>query len=259
MTAMRAGALTSATALEVCSEIKGRPMQIRALPGTRVANPATREILYAPPEGVDVIREKLSNWERFVHADDGLDPVVRMAVAHYQFEAIHPFSDGNGRTGRILNILMLVNDGLLTEPVLFLSRPIIETKSEYYRLLREVTRSSAWEDWILYMIEAVRSAAATTSHTITAVETARVDFLKAFRGTTPGMANADLQAVLFAQPYCRIRQVMERCRVSRPTASAWLSALSDAGALTSVKVGRDRLYLNRAFLDALTASSRPRA
>lgn len=252
--AMRARALTAGTAVEICSQIKGRPMEIRALPGTRIANPATREILYAPPEGADVIRDELSDWERFIHADDGLDPVVRMAVAHYQFEAIHPFTDGNGRTGRILNILMLVSAGVLGEPILYLSRAIIESKAEYYRLLSAVTSDGAWEEWILYMIEAVRAAAAATNATIMNITRVRKEYLAEYHWATPGMANADFQSVLFSQPYCRIKQVMDHCAVSRPTAMAWLSALVEAEALQTIKMGRDRLYLNPAFLEALTGT-----
>lgn len=253
LASMRRRALTVATAVEVCSEIKGRPMEVRALPGTRIADAATGRIVYSPPEGAHVIRDKLSDWERFVHATDDLDPVIRMAAAHYQFEAIHPFTDGNGRTGRILNILMLVDAGVLREPVLYLSRPIIDTKSDYYRLLRAVTSDGAWEEWLVYIAETVRVAAATTSGKIRAISQLRAAFVAKHRGVTPGMDNAAFQALLFAQPYCRIAQVIHDCRVSRPTATAWLSALERAGALQSVKVGRDRLFLNTAFLDVLTA------
>lgn len=150
--------LTAATAARICSELQGRDMAVRAVPGTRIANPVTREIVYAPPEGADLIREKLSAWERFVHLGDDLDPLVRMAVAHYQFEAIHPFHDGNGRTGRVINILMLIEAGLLRDPILYLSRAIIARKNDYYRLLRAVTAEDAWIDWILYMLDVVRES-----------------------------------------------------------------------------------------------------
>lgn len=177
-----------------------------------------------------------------------------MAVAHYQFEAIHPFTDGNGRTGRILNLLMLVSAGVLAEPILYLSRAVIQAKAEYYRLLNDVTSKGAWEEWILYMIEAVRNAAAATNATIMTIARVRKEYFAEFHWASPGMANADFQAVLFAQPYCRIRQVMDQCGVSRPTAMAWLSALVEAEALRTVKIGRDRLYLNPDFLAALTGT-----
>lgn len=252
---VRARGLTIGTAIEVCTEVKGHQMQIRAVPGTRIANPASREVIYSPPEGAPLIGQKLSDWERFVNRPSDLDPLITMALAHYQFEAIHPFTDGNGRTGRILNILTLVNAGLLREPVLYLSRPIIETKRAYYRLLQAVTAQGAWEEWILYMLDAVRDAAIATTDRITAVGHARSDFLARYRSATPGMVNADFQDVLFSQPYCRIQQVVSQCGVTRQTATTWLSALVAVGALDSVKAGRERLFLNRAFRQALTEPS----
>ena len=252
VTAMRERGLTSLAAIRVCTEIKGRTMDVRSLPGTRIANPATREILYSPPEGAEVIRDRLANWESFIHTHDDLDPVVRMAVAHYQFEAIHPFSDGNGRTGRVLNILMLVDAGLLREPILYLSRPIIDSKDDYYRFLLEVTSHQRWEQWILYMLDAVRAAAAATTEKIMAIAETREAFAARYHGVTPGMSNAGFLGVLFGQPYCRIQQVMRACSVSRPTATAWLSALVDAGALETTKSGRDRLFLNTSFLETLS-------
>ena len=248
---MNRRALTAGTAVEVCSEVQGRQMDIRTLRGTRIANPATGRIIYSPPEGADVIRGKLSNWESFTHASDDLDPIVRMAVAHYQFEAIHPFSDGNGRTGRILNILTLIEAGTLRQPILYLSRYIIRHKNEYYRLLNAVTAERAWEEWILYMTEAVRQSATWTTAKIRAIQDLRQEFAVTTHGVTPGLTNAHFLSVLFAQPYCRIGNVMDRCEVSRPTATSWLNALVAAGALVDMKVGRDRLFLNRPFLELL--------
>lgn len=155
-----------------------------------------------------------------------------------------------------MNILLLVHAGLLRQPVLYLSRPIIETKGDYYRLLQAVTAEGAWEEWILYMIDAVRHAASATTDRITAVAQARSDFLAHYRSATPGMVNADFQDVLFLQPYCRIQQVVSHCGVSRQTATTWLSALVTAGALGSIKAGRERLFLNHAFWSALTDPSK---
>lgn len=250
--AIRSRPITAATAVRVCSELHGREMDVRALPGTRIANPTSREIIYAPPEGARVIRDKLSAWERFVHAEDDLDPLVRMAVAHYQFEAIHPFHDGNGRTGRILNILMLIEAGLLDEPILYLSRAIIARKNDYYRLLREVTAEEAWVDWILYMLDVVRESATSTTRKIGAIRKCQDDIAERARAATPGGRDAQFLDVLFEQPYCRISTVAERCDVSRQTASTWLHALVGAGLLSDVKVGRERLFVNHEFLDVLT-------
>ena len=249
---IRSRPLTAATAARVCSELHGREMDVRAVPGTRIANPTTREIVYAPPEGADVIRDKLSDWERFVHAQDDLDPLVRMAVAHYQFEAIHPFHDGNGRTGRVINILMLIAAELLDDPVLYLSRAIIERKNDYYRFLRAVTAEGAWVDWILYMLDVVRESATSTTRKIGSIQTCQNDIAERARSATPGGRDARFLDVLFEQPYCRISTVVERCDVSRQTASTWLHALVTAGLLSDVKVGRELLFVNHEFVDVLT-------
>jgi Fic family protein len=244
--------LTAATAARICSELQGREMAVRAVPGTRIANPTTRQVVYAPPEGVDLIREKLSAWERFVHGEDDLDPLVRMAVAHYQFEAIHPFHDGNGRTGRVINILMLIEAGLLHDPILYLSRAIIARKNDYYRLLRAVTAEDAWIDWIIYMLDVVRESATSTTRKIGAIRTCQEDISERARAATAGGRDSRFLAVLFEQPYCRINTVADRCDVSRQTASSWLHALVEAGLLSDVKVGRELLFVNQEFLDVLT-------
>jgi Fic family protein len=249
---IRSRPLTAGTAALICSQLQGRDMAVRAVPGTRIANPNTRDIVYAPPEGADLIREKLAAWERFVHASDDLDPLVRMAVAHYQFEAIHPFHDGNGRTGRVINILMLIQAGLLRDPILYLSRAIIARKNDYYRLLRAVTADGAWTDWILYMLDAVRESAMSTTRKISAIRACQEDIAERARAATPGGRDAQFLAVLFEQPYSRITTVATRCEVSRQTASAWLHALVAAGLLGDVKVGRELLFVNHEFLSVLT-------
>ncbi|MCA2210591.1 Fic family protein [Nocardia rosealba] len=245
--------LTTSTAIEVCSTIKGRQMRLRDLPGTRIGNPTTNEVVYSPPEGPDVIAGKLAEWERFVHSEDGVDPLIVMAAAHYQFEAIHPFADGNGRTGRILNVLMLVEAGLLRLPVLYLSRYIIDTKHQYYRRLRAVTAESAWESWLLYVLAGVAQTSEATVAKINKIRLLQEDFAQRARTVCKGGSHSEFQAVLFEQPYCRIATVMERCDVSRPTATGWLSGLAGAGMLRDVKIGRDRVFINAEFLQLLTA------
>lgn len=243
--------LTVATAVQVCSSITDVDMGVRALPGTRIANPVTQQVIYSPPEGRHVIETKLGALESFIHSSPHLDPIVRMALAHYQFEAIHPFNDGNGRTGRILNMLLLVEAGLLQTPVLYLSRYIIDHKQDYYRLLADVTRVGAWEEWVLYMVEAVRSSAVSTLAKIDAIDGLAARFSEEAADVTPGLRHAGFLSVLFAQPYARIGDVMDRCEVSRPTAAGWLNDLVAAGMLTDVKVGRDRLFLNTKYLELL--------
>lgn len=258
-TALRAGfeavgdrGLTVATAEHVCTTIKGRDMSVRALPGTRIANPSTGEIIYSPPEGRDLLHGKLAGWERFLHADDGMDALVRLAAAHYQFEAIHPFNDGNGRTGRILNVLVLVEAGLLRLPVLYLSRYIIQTKSDYYRLLLNVTAEGAWEPWILYILAGIETTSRATVRKIEDIRALQNDFARRARIASKGGGDAEMLALLFEQPYCRIATVMTRCGVSRPTATRWLAELAEAGLVEDHKIGRDRLFVNREFLELLT-------
>lgn len=249
---IRTRPLTAITAADICSRIQGREMTVRAVPGTRIANPTTREIVYAPPEGPDVLREMLTAWERFVHTDDDLDPLVRMAVAHYQFEAIHPFHDGNGRTGRVINILMLIEAELLSDPILYLSRAIIARKNDYYRLLRAVTADGAWREWVLYMLDVVRESAESATRKIGAIRTCQDELTERARSATPGGRDARFLAVLFEQPYCRIGTVSDRCDVSRQTASTWLHALVEAEILRDIKVGRERLFVNHELLEVLT-------
>lgn len=248
--------LSVTTAIEVCSNVKLREMPIRNLPGTYIGNPVTKRAIYTPPVGESVIREKLSNWEQFIHGRGELDPLIVLAVAHYQFEAIHPFEDGNGRTGRILNVLLLVNAQLLHLPILYLSRYIIENKSDYYALLLGVTSHGRWEEWILFILEGLRQTALSTVRKIDAIHALQDQTMDSIRMATSAGGNADLLAVLFEQPYCRISNVIERCRVSRPTATSWLNSLVAAGALVDLRAGRERLFINTGFLQLLTRDER---
>jgi Fic family protein len=248
---VRARGLTSAVAVEICTAVKGYQVQVRAVPGTRIGNPTTGEVSYSPPEGPEVIAAKLAEWEQFIHRDDGMDPLVRMAAAHYQFEAIHPFTDGNGRTGRIINILMLVEAGLLEQPVLYLSEYFIRTRQEYYRRLLAVTADQAWGEWIEYVLQGVAESAQRTSLKIDRIRDLMVDFDRSARAVSRAAGGGVLQSVLFEQPYCRIGTVMDRCEVSRPTATAWLDSLVKAGLLTDSRVGRERIFLNHALLEVL--------
>lgn len=249
---VRSRGFTMAVATRVCTTLMGHDMELRAIPGTRIGNPLTGEVTYSPPEGRDVIAAKLADLEAFVHADTGLDPVVRMAVAHYQFEAIHPFTDGNGRTGRILNILMLTDGDLLKQPLLYLSRYFIQSKSDYYALLLNVTSSDAWEHWITYVLNGVAQSSAETTQKIAEIKALQAEFAQRSRAAMRGTSDSQLQSVLFEQPYCRISTVMQRCAISRPTAAKWLTALVAEGILTDVKSGRERLFINHELLKILT-------
>lgn len=249
---LEARPVSTNTATKVCSSINGREVRIRDLPGTFIGDSLTHSIRYTPPSGRDLIADKLQDWETFIHGDHGLDPLVVMAAAHYHFEAIHPFPDGNGRTGRILNILMLIEAELLREPVLYLSRFIIENKNEYYRGLLEVTKSSEWEKWILFILEGVRSTAQQTLELIDAIERLQSEFRNHIKKRTVMGANSDILDLLFERPYCRIADVIDRCSVSRPTATKWLNDLVSEEMLNTVKVGRDRLFINSSLLRVLS-------
>ncbi|WP_375399430.1 Fic family protein [uncultured Amnibacterium sp.] len=242
--------LSASTTVDICSRIQGYQSDFRSGPGTFIGSQGGRRV-YTPPEGREVIVAMLRAWEHFIHSESDLDPIVVMAITHYQFEAIHPFSDGNGRTGRILNVLLLVSSGLLSLPILYLSRYIIRTKQQYYDLLLAVTRDGAWEDWLVYILEGVRQTTLFTLTKIGAIRVLQSVVHDEIAAALPRGVDADLLAVLFEQPYLRIRTVVERCRVSRPTATKWLEALVEARVLDQVVVGRDRLFVNTRFLDIL--------
>ena len=193
----------------------------------------------------------MTNWERFLHASDDLDPLVRMAVGHYQFEAIHPFEDGNGRTGRILNLLFLVEQGLLRRPILYLSGAIIRSKADYYRQLLEVTTAERWEPWILYMLRAVEETARWTTGKITGLRELMRTTAGYVREQEPKIYSRELIDVIFEQPYCRISNVVAAGIARRQTASEYLSRLAAIGVLNGVQSGREKLFINRALLDLL--------
>ncbi|WP_407298309.1 protein adenylyltransferase Fic [Xanthomonas campestris] len=249
---LRERPLSTRTAEIVCTRIKNVQMQVRSVPGTALANQQTGEVIYMPPTGEAVLREKLANWERFIHDVPEVDPLIRMAVAHYQFEAIHPFTDGNGRTGRVLNLLMLVEQNLLDQPVLYLSRYIIERKADYYRLLLAVTREGAWSDWIAYMLDAVADTARWTSAKIDAIRQLHEHACEWVRAERPKTYSRELVDVLFSQPYCRIQNVVDAGIAKRETAARYLRELVDIGVLREQRMGKEKLFLHPAYLRLLS-------
>lgn len=218
---------------------------IRNRPGTVIANPRTREIIYTPPEGESLIRRKLEELERFIHADNGMDPLVKLALAHYQFEAIHPFFDGNGRTGRLINILFLIAHKLLDVPVLYISRHIIDGKPEYYRRLRNVTENGEWEAWVLYMLAAVDVTARLTRQRILDIRALLNEALDLAKRKLPARVySKELIELLFRQPYTKGQFVVDAGLAERQTAAEYLKELERIGLLKSRKVGKENLYLN---------------
>jgi Fic family protein len=245
--------LTTGTAVEVCRTLRGVHLDVRRVPGTKLMNEGTGEVVYTPPEGEALLRQLLANWERFLHEAGEVDPLVRMAVAHYQFEAIHPFTDGNGRTGRILNLLFLVEQELLDLPILYLSRAIIRRKADYYRLLLAVTTDGAWEDWMLYMLGAVNETARWTTNRIRAIRQLMQETGAYVRNEAYGAYSRELVELIFVQPYCRIKNVVEAGIAQRQTAAVYLKQLAGTGVLEEVKVGREKLFINPRLMRLLTA------
>ena len=247
--------LTTRTTEEICTIIRDVRMTVRKVPGTALANNVTGEVVYRPPEGGSRLRDKLANWERFIHGSEELDPLVRMAVAHYQFEAIHPFTDGNGRTGRILNLLMLVEQGLLDLPILYLSQYVIRNKAAYHEGLLSVTRHGAWQQWILYMLRATGETAQWTLSKITAVRELVEHTAAYVRKVVPKQYSRELIDVIFTQPYCRIENVVDTGIAKRQTASTYLHKLVSVGVLKEKPIGLNKLFLNSRFLTLLTHES----
>ena len=239
----------------ICSQIKGMDMTVRKVPGTALANDKTGEIISTPPAGEKVLRDLLSNWESFLHEQPELDPLIRMAVMHYQFEAIHPFTDGNGRTGRVLNILYLVQEKLLTLPILYLSRFIIANKAQYYSGLLNVTREQAWEPWLLYMLEAVESTAKWTTPKIISVRDLADHTADYVREQLPKIYSRELIDTIFEQPYCRISNLVEANIAKRQTASEYLKKLVNIGVLVEQQVGRERLFIHPKLIQLITTDS----
>lgn len=244
--------LCTGTAVEICRTLKGVNMDIRRVPGTQLANDRTGEIIYTPPEGEDRLRDLLANWERFLHNETDLDPLVRMAIGHYQFEAIHPFTDGNGRTGRVLNTLFLIQEGLLNLPILYLSRYIIAHRADYYRLLLDVTRDNAWEPWLLYMLSAVEETARWTCVKIAAIRRLAEHTTHFVRAQLPKTYSRELVDVIFEQPYCRISNVVDKQIAQRQAASRYLKELVSIGVLQEVQVGKEKLFIHPKLMHLLT-------
>jgi Fic family protein len=244
--------LTTNVAIAICRAIKDVDLGIRQTPGTVLRNQDTGQTIYTPPEGETILRDKMANWERFLHQADEIDPLIRMAIGHYQFEAIHPFSDGNGRTGRVINILYLIEQKLLDLPILYLSRYINDNRSDYYRLLLEVTTKAAWEPWILYMLSAVEETALWTVGKIRAIKSLMDDTVRHVSKAMPGLYSRELVELVFTQPYCRIGNLVNTGIGNRNTAAKYLKELAADGVLQSRREGREQLYINWRFLDLLT-------
>ena len=246
------GLITLRTIQAIQEELERNRAGFRKLPGTELRNDTTGETVYMPPQHPETIQALMARLESFINGSefDGFDPLVRMALMHHQFESIHPFYDGNGRTGRILNVLFLVKSGLLDIPVLYLSRYFIRDKARYYRELQRVRTDGEWEPWILYMLEAVESTARLTLSQVAAIKDSFENYKQRIRNEYPKIYSQDLINNLFNHPYTKIEFIERDLGVSRLTATKYLDSLSGPF-LTKQKVGRYNYYINRALFDIL--------
>jgi Fic family protein len=242
--------LTLNTILDIQQQLECNRAGFRKLPGTALRDGAGR-LIYEPPQDANDVVRLMGDLERFIH-DDGYDadPLVKMALIHHQFESIHPFYDGNGRTGRIINVLYLVKERLLDIPVLYLSRHIVRTKPDYYRLLQAVRDENAWEDWIGYMLDAVASTASETIDTIAAIKTLLQQTKQRIRDNYR-FYSQDLINNLFNHPYTRVEFAQRELGVSRLTATKYLDTLANDGVLEKLRIGRNNYYVNRPLFDLL--------
>lgn len=245
------GLLTLNTILDVHRQLECNRAGLRKLPGTALRD-ASGRLVYEPPRDANEVRRLMGELERFIHDEPAFaaDPLVRMALIHHQFESIHPFYDGNGRTGRIVNVLYLVKEGLLDIPVLYLSRYIVRNKSDYYRLLQAVRDDDAWEDWVAYMLDAVAATAADTITTVQAIKELLQDTKQRIRAGYR-FYSQDLINNLFNHPYTRVEFAQRELGVSRLTATRYLDALAGDGVLEKIRVGRNNYYVNRPLFDLL--------
>jgi Fic family protein len=247
--------LTNNHILRIQAELEQNDAGFRRLPGTALKDGGGRTV-YTPPQDPDVIVRLMGDLERFINDDAlyGADPLIKMALIHHQFESIHPFYDGNGRSGRIINVLYLVKQGLLDIPVLYLSRHIVRTKSRYYHLLQAVRENDAWEEWVLYMLAAVEQTAREGIATTQAIKALLLDVKHRIRAQFR-FYSQDLVNNLFSHPYTKIEFIQNDLKVSRLTATKYLDALTAAGFLAKRKIGRTNYYINEPLYRILTGDA----
>jgi Fic family protein len=244
------GLIRNATLIDMYRFLKARSDGFRSTPGTALMNDRTGEVIYVPPQDRNEIITAMSSLEAFINDDEicQLDPLIKMALIHHQFESIHPFADGNGRIGRILNVLYLTRTGLLDIPILYLSRHINHHKAEYYRLLQSVREDGDWEAWVLYMLEAVEKTSRTTLALVEGIRKQMADVKQRMRTHLPKLYSQDLLNNLFRHPYTRIQFVRDDLSVTRQTAADYLGQLVEKGFLEKHKSGRSNYYINTALV-----------
>jgi Fic family protein len=237
--------------VSIQQELVDNTAGIRNTPGTVLKNDKTGEIVYTPPQDKAEILDLLTNFINHFNQPDDLSPLINLAILHYQFESIHPFYDGNGRTGRILNILYLLLNELIDVPILYLSSYIIDNKPEYYRLLNQTNKTGQWEEWILFMLKAVESTSKDTIIRITNIKNQLDSTIIKVQEKASKIYRKELVELLFEQPYSKIEFVVDRLGVERKAASRYLQELERIGILEFQKVGRETLYINRELIEIL--------
>lgn len=242
--------LTTNLFIEIVQRIKQNDSGIRTTPGTTLSN-EKKEVIYTPPSGEDIIRDKLSNLEKFINTPSKLDPLIKMALMHYQFEAIHPFADGNGRTGRILLLLHLKMEKLLDIPAIYLSEYIINNKADYYKKLRLVTEEEDWEGWILYMLDMIEVTATKGLERLEEIIDVMEKMSDEIKSQLPKAYSKGLIQVLFRLPYTKRQHLIDEKLGTPKTVGNYLRDLEEAGFLKSVKVGKEKLYLNFQLMEIL--------
>lgn len=248
------GFLHTNSYLKIQAVLEPNKQGIRRLPGTKIQNDRTKEIVYTPPEGHDIIAEKLKNFDQYFNDKTGfddVDPLVRMAIMHYQFESIHPFLDGNGRTGRILMILYLVMTERLELPILFLSKYILENRDEYYRRLRRVTTHNEWKEWVSYILEGVYRQADETKENILKIKSL-MDEYKSIAGQNSFMISPQMMEYLFSNPFYLQKRLSEALGVHRNTAAKYFQDLEKVGVVRKFKYKQRYVYYNEKFLDSFS-------
>jgi len=245
--------LTQNNIRQIQATIEENDAGYRKLPGTALKNEQTGKVVYTPPQDPKEIEDLMSNLEGFINSSDwsDWDPLVKMAVIHHQFESIHPFYDGNGRTGRIINILYLVKEGLLNMPILYLSRYINQNKADYYRLLQQTRNEESWEEWVMFILEGVEQTATQTIELIKHIKALMQKHKKQMRIELPKIYSQDLLNNIFRHPYTKIDFVMTDLGVSRITATRYLDELAVLKILHKEKIGRDNYYINKSLFDLL--------
>ena len=237
--------------IEIQQELEQNDAGVRRQSGTVLKNAATGEVVFTPPQDYETIQELLDNLERYINEENEIDPLINMAIIHYQFESIHPFYDGNGRTGRIINILYLVLKDLLELPILYLSRYIIKNKADYYRLLQEVRTKENWEEWVLYMLDGIEQTSYETIELIENINLLMQQTQTVIKEKLPKIYSKDLVEILFIHPYTKIEFLVDGLGVTRKTASKYLNELEQIGIVKNIQIKNSKFFINEELFNML--------